>query len=99
MVRENFLEKRIADLKSRVGKECPSQRNRVIEGLEVDLTALFNELKYQHGWRGDHGSVHKAPVGTAYVDHGKGPGLCPEGTGEPGRGLSREGLWALGRSH
>lgn len=69
-----------------------------IKGLEKDLTALFNELKYQHSWRGDHESVHKVPRQSAHVGQGKGPGLCPEGTGEPGS-LSREGIWASGRSH
>lgn len=32
-----------------------------IKGLEADLSALFNELKYQRSCRGDHESVHKVP--------------------------------------
>ena len=68
-------------------------QSKEIKGLEVDLTALFHELKYQRSWIGDHESVHKAPRRSAHVGRGKGPRLCPEGTGEPGN-LSREGIWA-----
>ena len=72
-------------------------RSEEIKGLEADPSALFNELKYQRSCRGDRESVHKVPR-RAHVDQGKGPGLCPEGTQGPGS-LSREGIWASGRSH
>ena len=55
-----FSVKKSGRKKKKSGRQRMFQSEE-IKGLEVDLTALFHELKYQRSWRGDHESVHKAP--------------------------------------